>query len=102
MKERNKTLFQSRIKLGILVRFNPGAAKFECIIMNMVMSPARLEDFATRGDERQFICALVGPSVMTDAYDLFMAKQDIYSVKNIAAEVLIEYDMATRFYYMDI
>jgi kinesin family protein 2/24 len=101
-KERDKTPFQSRIKPGMFVRLNPGAAKFEGITMVMIMSPATREDFAADGDERRFICALVGPSIMTDAYDLFVSKQDTFRVKDMAAEVLMEYDMATRYYYIDL
>jgi len=86
----------------MFVRLNPGAAKFEGITMVMIMSPATREDFAADGDERRFICALVGPSIMTDAYDLFVSKQDTFRVKDMAAEVLMEYDMATRYYYIDL
>lgn len=86
----------------MFVRLNPGAVKFEGITMAMVMPSATAEDFTTEGDERRYICAMLGPSIMTDTYDLFVAKQDIYSVRDMAGEVLMEYDMTTRYYYMDL
>lgn len=102
VKIRDKTPFQGRIKPGMFIRLKPGVAKYEGINLVMIMSPATREDFETDGEERRFICALVGPSIMTDAYELHVDRQDTFSVKNMAAEVLMEYDLATRYYYMDL
>lgn len=102
LKEMERTPFQTRIKPGMFVRLNPGAAKFDGITLAMVMSPATRDDFDSDGGERRFICALVGPSIMTDAYELHVSNQDMFCVKDMAAEVLMEYDVATRYYYMDL
>ena len=59
-------------------------------------------NLADGGDGRQFICAAVGPSVMADAYELFVTSQMTYTVKDMEGEVLMEYDFATRYYYMDL
>jgi kinesin family member 2/24 len=97
-----KTHFQERIHPGMFVRLVPGASKIGSAEIFMIMSPSRPEDFDCLGEERQFICAAVGPSIMTDAYELHVARKDTYSVKDMAAEVLMEYDSATRYYYMDL
>jgi len=101
-KERNRTPFQDRIKPGMFVRRVQSVFKLEGGDIVMIMSPSRREDFAEGGDGRQFICADVGPSVMTDAYELFVASQVTYNVKEMEGEVLMEYDFATRYYYMDL
>jgi kinesin family member 2/24 len=102
VKGRDRTPFQTRIKPGMFIRLNHGVAKFEGITLAMIMSPSTPKDFDAAGEERQFICALVGPSIMSGAYELHVDRQDTFSVKDMAAEVLMEYDMATRYYYMDL
>lgn len=102
VKEKDTTPFQTRIKPGMFVRVNPGVAKFEGITLAMIMSPSTREDFAPEGDDRRFVCALVGPSILTQAYELHVNMQQTLSVKEMAAEVLMEYDQATRYYYMDL
>lgn len=68
----------------------------------MIMSPAGPEDFDQTKEGRKFMCALVGPSIITDAYELYVEKTGAYAVKDMAKEVLMEYDLATRYYYMDL
>jgi kinesin family protein 2/24 len=102
VKVRDKTPFQGRIKPGMFIRLKPGVARYEGINLVMIMSPATREDFENEGEERRFICALVGPSIMTEAYELHVERQDTLYVKDMAAEVLMEYDLATRYYYMDL
>jgi kinesin family protein 2/24 len=102
--EIKKTPFQERIRPGMFVRLVPGASKagLEGAEIFMIMLSSRPEDFDGSGEERQFICAAVGPSIMTDAYELHVAIKDTLTVKDMAAEVLMEYDSATRYYYMDL
>jgi kinesin family member 2/24 len=97
-----KTPFQDRIQPGMFVRLVPGASKVGGAEIFMIISPCRPEDFNGCGEERQFICAVVGPGIMADAYELHVARMDMYIVKDMAAEVLMEYDSATRYYYMDL
>jgi hypothetical protein len=77
----------------------------------MILSPSRPEDFIVptkedaevgKEDERKFVCAMVGPSVMTQAYELYVAQLTTRPVSHMEAEVLMEYDFATRYYYMDL
>ena len=94
--------FQQRIKPGMFVRLVPNVSSLEGGDIAMVMSPLRPEDFDGEREGRQFICAMVGPSIMAHAYELHVARQEAYSVKDMAREVLMEYDFATRYYYMDL
>lgn len=100
--KRDISPFQTRIKPGMFVRLNPGATRFDGITLAMIMSPATPQDFADEGDERRFVCALVAPSILTQAYELHLNMLHTLSVKDMAAETFMEYDQATRYYYMDL
>lgn len=97
-----KTPFKERIRPGMFVRISPEASKLSGVDILMIMSPLQAKDFDGQGEERQFVCAVVGPSIMADAYELHLSKLDTYSVKDMTAEILMEYDMATRYYYIDL
>jgi kinesin family protein 2/24 len=101
-KKDTKTPFQRRIKPGMFVRLSPSVSKLEGGDIAMIMSPSGPEDFDETGEDRSMICAPVGPSIMTDAYELYVARQEVHKVKDMTGEVLMEYDFATRYYYMDL
>lgn len=86
----------------MFVRLVRAASKMESGDFVMIMSPCSSEDFNNAGDHTQFVCVQIGPSVMAGAYELHVVKQIMYSVKDMAAEVLMEYDFATRYYYMNL
>jgi kinesin family protein 2/24 len=114
-----KSPFQQRIKPGMFIRLSPSVSRID---MNngdiaMIMSPASAADFnfqsdsdataagqgnLSLGEDRQFVCAAVVPSIMTAAYELFVERQGVCKAKDMTAEVLMEYDQATRYYYMDL
>jgi kinesin family protein 2/24 len=114
-----KPPFQQRIKPGMFIRLAPFVSKIDMENgdIAMVMSPASAADFDSEpdsdaraagqgnlslGEDRQFVCAAVAPSIMTAAYELFVERQGVCKVKEMTAEVLMEYDQATRYYYMDL
>ncbi|KAG4439077.1 hypothetical protein IFR05_005419 [Cadophora sp. M221] len=51
-------------------------------------------------DGRKFICALVLPSPMADAYELDVTRQFEIAVDKMEREVLMEYDASSRCYYI--
>ncbi|KAL2061256.1 hypothetical protein VTL71DRAFT_7529 [Oculimacula yallundae] len=51
-------------------------------------------------DVRKFVCALVLPSPMADAYELDVTKLFEIAVDEMEKELLMEYDAASRCYYM--
>jgi hypothetical protein len=85
----------------MFVRLAPRVSKLQDGDIVMVMSPLGPEDFG-EGEKRRFVCAPVGPSVMTQAYELFVASLEAKAVADMQEEVLMEYDFATRYYYMNL
>lgn len=61
-----------------------------------VIAPTRIE----LKDGRKFICALVLPSPMADAYELDVTKQFEVAVDEMDKEILMEYDPSSRCYYI--
>ncbi|RDL40753.1 uncharacterized protein BP5553_00732 [Venustampulla echinocandica] len=95
----NTTPFQQRIKPGMCISM--GKRSYGALFV-VVMSPFGPEDFDGVGDERRFICAVFGPSMMTDAYELHIERQETFIVKDMEGEAFMEYDSATRYYYLDL
>lgn len=54
------------------------------------------------GDSRRYICTEVSPSVMADAYTLAIEHQCVVSLDEMEKEVLMEFDGATRYYFINI
>ena len=51
---------------------------------------------------RKYICALVLPSPMGDAYEIDVNNQVVVGVDEMEKELLMEYDAASRCYYINI
>lgn len=49
--------------------------------------------------EPAFLCALVLPGESPESYELHLWKQIVVHVSEMQAEVLLEYDAATRYYH---
>ncbi|KAH7152229.1 P-loop containing nucleoside triphosphate hydrolase protein [Dactylonectria estremocensis] len=50
----------------------------------------------------RYLCAMVTPAVMSEAYDVHLWRQIVVEDQQMDAEVFLEYDVATRYYYMTI
>lgn len=50
----------------------------------------------------RYLCAMVTPAVMSEAYDVHLWRQVVVDVTAMDAEVFLEYDVATRYYYLTI
>lgn len=49
-----------------------------------------------------YLCALVVPGVMADAYEVHLWRQVVVGVNTMEKEVGLEYDAATRYYYVSV
>jgi kinesin family protein 2/24 len=118
--------FKQRIRPGMVVRWTPpGRSQIRApggLDMAVVLCPqsaagAAARNFrgelvnehgATSGEgngERKpltYLCALVLPSVLPEAYEIHLWRQAVVDVDSMEAEVLLEYDVATRYYFMKI
>ncbi|KAF7560208.1 hypothetical protein G7046_g3924 [Stylonectria norvegica] len=56
------------------------------------------------GDEKdgRYLCAVVTPALMAEAYDVQLWRQIVLGVEVMEGEVILEYDVATRYYYIAI
>jgi len=96
-----KTPFKDRIEPGMVVRVCPGSWAFNGTDKVMILSPAEAKDFEG-GDERSFICAAVAPGLVPTSYELHIARKKVLKASDFEAEVLMEYDMATRYYFIEL
>lgn len=107
--------FKERIRPGMVVSWTPPAGfPFTMPGMNVVMVLSAAEAVGEdvrdvfgktvggEGRKGKFLCAMVGPAVMPEAYDVHLWQQVVVDVAMMDAEVILEYDMATRYYYLTI
>lgn len=116
--------FKERIRPGMAVSWTP-PPKFPMALpgMNMVviLCPAPAVGDGVRdvlgnqvnpgqddnGEEAgskgaSYLCAIVTPAVMAEAYDVHLWRQIVVEEQWMNTEVLLEYDIATRYYYITI
>ncbi|KAL4780069.1 P-loop containing nucleoside triphosphate hydrolase protein [Aspergillus varians] len=90
--------FKDRIRPGMAIRWSP-PDDFPMRSPNqnlaLVLSPA--------GDVgKEYLCALVLPERLAQAYEVNLWRQVVVDVGAMDAEVLLEYDSATRYYYLTV
>ena len=52
------------------------------------------------GAAERYLCAVILPSLLPGSYSLGIWQQVVVDVRDMVAEVLMEYDEATRYYYL--
>ncbi|KAH6891527.1 P-loop containing nucleoside triphosphate hydrolase protein [Thelonectria olida] len=96
--------FKERIRPGMIVSWNPpddtpGHYRLPGRNLVMVMAPERSSDQDQSGDGVTYRCSVVVPAVMPGAFEVYLWQQVLVPTSTIEAEVLLEYDVATRYYY---
>ena len=111
--------FKERIRPGMAVSWTPPPGfpmSLPGMNMVLILSPASAVGEDVRdafgkkikpeeGDEAaqgKYLCAMVTPAVMAEAYDVHLWRQVVVNVDSMDAEVILEYDVATRYYYLAI
>lgn len=100
-----KTPFQERLKTGMFIRRQRADEKADPIEFALILSPVGAFEKSgvlaeTPVDKRKYIVADVQPSPMTDAYTIDLAYTRLIGVEDMEKEVFMEWDNATRYYYM--
>lgn len=54
----------------------------------------------SQNGESKFLCALALPSTMGQSYEVHLWRQVVVPVQQMLSEVVLEYDAATRYYYV--
>ncbi|KAK4166877.1 kinesin-like protein Klp59C [Cladorrhinum sp. PSN259] len=109
--------FKQRIRPGMVVSWTPagqyatfasGAAGKSLVT---VLSPVHVVGERVRDvigatvkadDTEKYLCAMMTPAILPGAYDLSLWRQVVVSVQKMESEVLLEWDSATRYYYMTV
>ncbi|KAL3472539.1 P-loop containing nucleoside triphosphate hydrolase protein [Aspergillus californicus] len=95
--EKAKLPFTERIRPGMAVRWTSSAdGSSACQQMALVLSPVGGEG----GQGEEFLCAMVLPGSLDSAYEVHLWRQVVVHVDDMQAEVLLEYDSATRYYFI--
>jgi kinesin family protein 2/24 len=71
-----------------------------------ILNPAKSEHANVDGNgsqkSTQYLCALVTPAIMAEAYEVSLWQQVVVDVGMMDGEVFLEYDAATRYYYISV
>jgi len=94
--------FKDRLRSGMVVRYTMplelegDSGLLEDQKLAVLLSPTGVSD------EEQFLCAVFIPGQKRDGYELRLWKQVVISVGSMTAEVHMEYDTASRLYYISV
>ncbi|OBT44863.1 hypothetical protein VE00_05013 [Pseudogymnoascus sp. WSF 3629] len=97
--------FQERLRPGMVVRIKPGFGGYTKYYMILSPDGAFEKDAQSREEimaKKIYICAPVVDAVMADAYNLAMEMPKQVTVDAMEAEVLMEWDSPTRYWFMTI
>ncbi|KAK1831159.1 hypothetical protein QBC39DRAFT_382526 [Podospora conica] len=115
--DRPELPFKERIRPGMVVRTEPkeghrggggGAKSYAMVLSDVVGLGGGVKDMKGRevvaaegeGKGKRFLCAVVGKAPPPGAYNMHLWMQGVVTVDEMMEEVLLEYDEATRYYYM--
>ena len=90
--------FKERLRPGMVVSWNPaddtpGFYRLPGRNLVMILSPE---------GEETYRCAVAVPAIMPGAFEIYLWQQVVASVNTMEAEVLLEYDVGTRYYYENV
>lgn len=99
--ERKTLHFTERIRPGMAVRWTPAELPSSKNEQNLalVLSPQEVVEGNDPSDQR-YVCAMVLPGVLGDSYEVHLWRQVVVDVQQMQAEVLLEYDVASRYYHV--
>ena len=99
--------FKDRLRPGMFVRlknrYSPSNERTVMILSNDVWSEKlglRVEKDSLPED--RYLCAEVNGGLIPDSYVLSVDRQYVHSVDEMSDEVLLEYDAASRYYFVNL
>lgn len=98
--------FQERLHPGMIVLIKP-RLRTEFVKYTMILCPegAFEKDSVNREEmmgKKRYVCAQIFGAVMADAYNLGMETKTVIAVEDMEAEVSMEWDPPTRYWFMTI
>ncbi|KAJ5180100.1 hypothetical protein N7492_003310 [Penicillium capsulatum] len=114
--ERNKLHFTERIRPGMVVRWNPPAElplskneqNLALILCPQTAVGTEVQDAfgnpvcSDNPSTQRYLCALVVPGTLGDSYEVHIWRQVAVDVEKMEAEVLLEYNVTTRYYHITV
>ena len=97
--------FKERIRPGMVISWTPptnapsymqSASRNLAVVLSKEEAPPESDETA---GQTAYRCALVAPGILPGAFDVGLWRQWVIPVDRMVAEVLLEYDAATRYYY---
>jgi kinesin family member 2/24 len=95
--------FRQRIRPGMVVRLRPSdsdVGKQELVLVMSLAPQGTVVDDGQVG--KTYVCAKVEPAAFRNAYSLSIWKQKVICEDDFDVEVVLEYDEATRYYFLGI
>lgn len=112
--------FKERIRPGMVVSWTPPRGyhigmPYAGLKLAVILSPVKSvpehvrdaggklvndSDGPVNGTAKKYLCAMVSPALLPEAYEVVLWRQVAIEVEHMDTEVLLEYDSATRYYYM--
>jgi kinesin family protein 2/24 len=113
--------FKERIRPGMVVSWRPpseypsfavGGKAYAMVMCPVQAVGERVKDArgvqvnpprgTTDGNGEGYLCALVAPALLPGSFGVSLWRQVVVKVEQMEAEVLLEWDEATRYHYMTV
>ncbi|KAF4975309.1 hypothetical protein FZEAL_7874 [Fusarium zealandicum] len=115
--EASSTPFKQRIRPGMAISWTPLAdfpMALRGINVAVVLCPAAAAGPSARdilgrpvdaesdetGQDARYLCAMVAPGILAGAYELNVWRQVVIGAGQMNSEVLLEYDVGSRYYFL--
>jgi kinesin family protein 2/24 len=87
--------FKERLRAGMVVSWDPPAGEPGV----HKLDGRNLAILLSAEGEGKYRCGMVAPSLLPGSFEVFVWQQFVAAVDRMLAEVVIEYDVGTRYYY---
>ena len=97
--------FKDRLRPGMVVRLYRCDTQKETQELVLILSPV-IPDGTNFTDQRDkintYVCANIAPAEFQNAYTLNIWKQKVVHEIDMEAEIILEYDQASRYYFLEL
>jgi kinesin family protein 2/24 len=95
----DKTPFKQRLRPGMVVKLRRAESDEKPPNYAMILSPVAFGSRLT-ADKTSYTCAQVASAMFRNAFTLNIWKQQVVKEEDMESEVVLEYDEATRYYFL--
>lgn len=95
-----KEPFQTRLRPGMVVQLKQPHPLYPARRVALLCPEGAFD--GNLGDSKKYICAEVNPGFIADSYTIALEYQNMVSIDDMEREVLLEFDPATRYYFVNV